>query len=125
MSEYGDLVAAALRADADAERERLRAAGITCPSCGKNAADLTGIGQGHRLEMITTGEPGPDCVLEAQCGDGRRVRLDGFAAAQNTALTSVLDDFWQQFDEAMRQAIGTGPASFTGLLDVLNAEGGT
>ena len=33
---------AALRADADAARAEVRAAGVTCPSCGTNMADLPG-----------------------------------------------------------------------------------
>ena len=36
-SDYGDAVAAALHAEAEQAREEIRAAGIACPSCGKNA----------------------------------------------------------------------------------------
>ena len=42
-------IADAVRADAAEARAEIRAAGITCPSCGQNAADL--IGTCHEVEF--------------------------------------------------------------------------
>ena len=79
-SDYGDAVAAALHAEAEQARDEMRAAGIACPSCGVNMADLPG---GHQLAMesMPTGQ--------VQCADGRRVLIasvDMFRAAANVGL---------------------------------------
>ena len=39
-SDYGDPIGAALHAEAEDARGEMRAAGIACPSCGVNMADL-------------------------------------------------------------------------------------
>jgi hypothetical protein len=115
VSEYGDLVAAALHADAEAAREQIRAAGITCPSCRVNMADLP---EGHALAMSHE-EP-----FTARCEAGNLVALAGaeFGTWQDAANVSVYDDFRRREAEALKRAVGTGPANFTGLLDVLNSE---
>lgn len=126
MSEYGDLVAAALHADAEAARAELRAEGIVCPSCGVNMADLP---DGHALAMAD----GPDGPYTAECRAGQRVQLNGaapmsdadFALWQAVAKVSLWDDFNRRWDKAVRkEIIGEGPVQFTGLIDVLNTKDG-
>jgi len=121
MSEsYGDLVSAALRADAEAARAEIRAEGIACPSCNTNMADLP---DGHML-AIPQDEP-----YVAQCSHGTPVTLaasspmsDGeYATWQAVANISVWDAFRQREAEAFKAIIGEGPANFTGLLSILNA----
>ena len=48
-----DPIGDALRAEAEQAREEIRAAGLVCPSCRKNAADIYG---SHRYENV--GEAG-------------------------------------------------------------------
>jgi hypothetical protein len=123
MSEYGDLVAAALHADAEAARAGIRAMGVTCPSCGVNMADLP---QDHTLDLSHE-EP-----YTAKCAAGSVAALadsspmtDGeFKAWRDAANVSAYDDFRRREAEAFKRIIGEGPANFTGLLGVLNAETG-
>lgn len=104
-------IAAAVHADAEAAREEIREAGLFCPSCGKNAADLIGR---HCLVLITStpvspgrafgqnvalmGKPEPSC----ECRDGQHVVLDGFEMWKAAANFALLDDFW--FRESMAYA---------------------
>jgi len=118
-----DPIGDALRADAEAAREEIRAEAIICPSCGQNWAGLIGR---HSLIMIMADDT-PWC----ECRDGAQVLLGpglvsriGPAKAwekmQAAASISVADEVWRQetiiFD---RDIIGTGPANFTGLLSIL------
>jgi len=126
---YGDLVAAALRADAEAARAEIRAAGIACPSCGVNLADLP---DGHALAV--TGDdlhPGPG-PWTAECGDGQPVTItlsvpvteqetDAWVTMGNVLMW---DDYRRRVAEASKGVVGEGPANFTGLLDVLGGSTG-
>jgi hypothetical protein len=121
-SDYGDAVAAALHAEAEEARTEIRAAGIVCPSCGVNMADLP---DGHKLVLDHGGVDWERAVKRppsARCGSGKLVRLEGasFETWQAAANVSLYDDFRARFDEAVSiQITGTGPAHFTGLLDAL------
>ena len=66
-------------------QDEIRAAGITCPSCGLNAADVPG---GHRLAVI----PGLHDGF-AECHDGQRADITNLEALKMAANTAVLDDF--------------------------------
>lgn len=80
-----DPIGAALHADAEAARAEIRAAGITCPSCGVNAADLP---ERHRLAIV----PGlADGYTE--CRDGQPASIMDFEALSMAANTAVIDDF--------------------------------
>jgi hypothetical protein len=117
VSEYGDLAAAALHAEAETAREEIRASSygqLSCPSCGKPAADI--IGSGHCLVMIPACEPGRGAVLEAECRDGRRAECRTWDELQAAANISLTDEVTRQFD---RDAFGTAAAQFTGLLSIL------
>jgi hypothetical protein len=114
-SDYGDAVAAALHAEAEEARAEIRAAGIVCPSCGVNMADLP---DSHRLVLDPGGIDWERAVKRppsALCASGELVSLDGasFETWQAAANVSLYDDFRARFDEAL---FGTGPANFTGLL---------
>jgi hypothetical protein len=116
MSEYGDRIGDALRADAGAAREEIRAAGLTCPSCGENAADLIGR---HGLVLALFGMD-RTVYGQAECRDGAPVILDTYELARQAANIALLDDFQHRMAVAERRDItGTGPARFTGLLGVL------
>jgi hypothetical protein len=115
-----DLIAAALHAEAEQARSEIRAAGIACPSCGVNMADLP---QDHKLVLDHGGVDWVRAVKRppsAKCGTGELVSLDGasFGTWQAAANVSLYDDFRERMDEAFRHEF-TGPANFTGLLDVL------
>jgi hypothetical protein len=123
MSEYGDAVAAALHADAEAARAEMRALGVTCSSCGLNMADLP---DGHALVMSHE-EP-----YTARCATGPLVTLAAsspmtdaeFGTWKDAANIALWDDLRRREDEAFKRIIGEGPANFTGLLDVLGSEAG-
>jgi hypothetical protein len=122
MSEtYGDLVARALHADAEAARAEIRAAGLICPSCDVNMADLP---DGHVL-TLSTEEP-----WTAKCAGGTLATLTGisspmsddeFGEWQAAANIALWDAFRRREEEAFKRIVGEGPAQFTGLLDVLEA----
>jgi hypothetical protein len=116
VSEYGDAVAAALRADAEAARAEMRALGISCPSCGVNMADLP---EYHALAVLH------EDPYTARCAGGTLVTLAGedFGTWQDAASVSVYDDFRRREAEAFKRIIGEGPAIFTGLLGVLGGGG--
>ena len=124
-SDYGDAVAAALAADAEEARAEIRAAGIACPSCGVNMADLP---DDHKLVLDPGGvdwvraEKRPPSAL---CASGEPVSLDGasYETWQAAANVSLYDGFRARFDESLTtQIIGTGPPRFTGLLDALGEQ---
>ena len=108
---YGDLVARALKADADAARAEIRAQGITCPSCGVNMADLP---EGHRLAVIPGLEDG-----FAECRDGQRADITGSGPLQMAANVSLWDTTHRLEAESFKRIIGDGPGDYTGLLDIL------
>lgn len=127
---YGDLVAQALKAEADEARAEIREAGIICPSCGVNAADLP---NDHMLELDMGGVDWLKAEKRhpsAKCQSGTQVLLAGdspmddasYETWQAAANVSLLDKFRKAEDEAFRtQVIGTGGGNFTGLLGVLDA----
>ena len=109
----GDPAGDALRADAGQARDEIRAAGLICPSCGKNAGDLFGRhclvletrapvsrerGFGHPVAL--TGKPETAC----ECRDGRPVVLTGadFGTWQAAANIALMDDFWFREEQAFR-----------------------
>ena len=118
-----DPIGTALRADAEAAREEIRAEGLICPSCGQNYADLIGR---HCLVMVMD-----DHTPWCECRDGAQVLLGsqliariGPAAAwekmQAAASVAVADEVWRMETIAFdRDVIGTGPGEFTGLLSIL------
>ena len=115
--ETADPIGDALRADAEAARAEIRAEGITCPSCGVNMADLPG---GHML-IVSREEP---YTAECKAGEPASLALspvndDAFAKWQAAANVALWDDFRKREAEAFERITGTGPANFTGLLDVL------
>jgi hypothetical protein len=122
-----DPIGDALRADAEAARAEIRAAGIVCPSCGVNMADLP---EGHSLVLTSGGikqANGTEGPWTAQCASGELIHLSGdvpmtdadFTIWQNAANVNLYDDFRKREAEAFAEIIGTGPANFTGLLDIL------
>ena len=116
-----DPIADALHAEAEEARAEMRAAGLVCPSCGVNMADLP---HDHRLVLDAGGIDWERAVKRppsALCGSGELVSLDGasFETWQAAANVSLYDDFRARFDEVVSsEIIGTGPARFTGFLDV-------
>ena len=95
MSE--DPIGDAIHAEAEAARAEIRAAGMACPSCGVNMADLPG---DHMLALILG--------KYAECGNGERVSLldAPFEAVQAAANISVWDAFRRSEAEAFRAALG-------------------
>jgi hypothetical protein len=124
--DYGDAVAAALAADAEEARAEIRAAGIACPSCGVNMADLP---DDHKLVLDHGGIDWERAVRRppsALCGSGRIVWLDDsrFETWQAAANVSLYDDVRTRFEQALAtDIIGTVPAHFTGFLDLLGDAG--
>ena len=96
-------IADAVRADAAEARAEIRAAGIICPSCGKNWADLDH--DIHWLVLCFTRGPG---LAFAECCSGDRVPLIGsgstFATVQAAANIAVLDNCWHEESTALRSA---------------------
>ena len=110
----GDPIGDALRADADAARAEIRAAGIICPSCGVNMADLPG---SHRLAIV------PGLVDGfAECREGQRADITAFKPLEMAANVSLWDEFRRREDEVFRAVVGDRPANFTGLLGILQGE---
>jgi hypothetical protein len=105
---YGDAVAAALHADAEAARAEIREAGITCPSCGVNLADLA---DDHDLAMEGA-EGGVRCQAGALVIPSG---IDQVTDALTVIAAKSAERAW------MREVIGEpgGEPRFTGLLDVL------
>ena len=111
-----DPIGDALHADAEAARAEIRAAGLACPSCGVNMADLPEdhvltLGHGSQREDAPAEAPAAKCVHGALVvlatsspmtdAEYQRVR-----AAANIAL---MDDFRKREAEAFAQMLG-GPA---------------
>ena len=115
-----DPIGDALRADAEAARAEIRTAGLICPSCGVNMADLP---DGHAL-TISTEEP-----WTAKCAGGTLASLtastpmsdDEFSKWQAAANIALWDDFRRREEEAFKRIVGEGSAHFTGLLDTLES----
>ena len=112
-----DPIGDALHADAEAARAEIRAAGIVCPSCGVNMADLP---DGHMLTLSGDGKPdekGMEHNWTAQCGAGKLVRLSDdvpmsdadFQTWEAAANISLYDDFRKREAEAFDKLLG-GPA---------------
>lgn len=102
-----DPIGAMLRADAEAARAEIRAAGIACPSCGVNLADLP---DGHALAVAD----GPGGPFTAECATGVTVQLNGasplndadISAWQAAVNVALYDDFRRREDEAFRVLLG-------------------
>ena len=115
-----DPIGDAIHADAEAARQEIRESGygqLTCPSCGRPAADI--LGTGHCLVLIPSCEAGPGAIVEAECRDGQRAVCSTWDDMVATANISLADEVWRHETIAFDQIIGTGPANFTGLLSVL------
>ena len=113
-----DPIGDAIRADAEAARSGIRAAGLICPSCGVNMADLP---YEHSLEFSGGSLPASFPDGTAKCAAGKDVALGELAydAIKAMANISVWDEGHRRDAEAFAQIVGTGPANFTGLLDTL------
>ena len=112
MSEIAD----AVRADAAEARAEIRAAGIICPSCGKNAADL--IGTDHEVAFSGGNLPASLPDGTAKCADGEMIPLAGadfetIKFLANLELLAAMDKAWAAETDKI---IGTMPARFTGFL---------
>ena len=113
-----DPIGDALHADAEAARAEIRAAGLVCPSCGVNMADLP---DGHLL-TLTHGRQYENAPIEAptaKCEYGPLVMLGEYDKFRAAANVSLHDQFRKAEAEAFAKIIGTGPPNFTGLLDML------
>lgn len=105
---HNDPVSAALRADAEAARAEIRAAGIICPSCGINAADLP------RDHMLTLDMGGVDWIKaekrppSAKCQTGTLVPMAdaSYDTWQMAASVNLLDKFRESEDEAYSKMLG-------------------
>ena len=101
-------ISRAIHADAEEARVVIRAAGIVCPSCGTNAADLA---NDHMLDLDTGGvdwvraEKRP---ATAKCAAGTLVPLDdaSFETWQAAANVSLYDSFREAEDKAWSQMLG-------------------
>ena len=109
-----DPIGDALRADAEAARAEIRAAGIVCPSCDVNLADLP---DGHRLAVVPGLKDG-----FAECRDGQRADITTFEPLEMAANISLWDEFRRRETEAFKAIVGEGPVNFTGLLGVIQGE---
>lgn len=117
-------ISQAVHADAETAREQLRAAGLVCPSCRRNLADIYGSHSYENLDDAGIPQAFNDLAATLKCTDGEPIPVAGIAADwdkfQAVANIAVLDEAWRResrwFDE---HAIGTGPANFTGFLDAL------
>lgn len=119
MSEIAD----AIHADAEAARAEIRTAGIVCPSCGVNMADLP------RDHTLTLGRAYETALLEpARCNYGTPAKLGDWETFKAAANVSFWDGVNAAMDEEFSKMLGwdiNGPtpeAGFTGLLDVLNGD---
>jgi hypothetical protein len=102
-----DPIGDALHEDAEAARAEIRAAGITCPSCGVNMADLP---EGHML-ILGGGNGG---LWGAKCARGSAVTVSAdvpmgdaaFGTLKSAANIALYDDFRRREDEAFRKMTG-------------------
>jgi DNA-directed RNA polymerase subunit RPC12/RpoP len=126
----GPSIGDALHAEAEDARKEIRDAGIACPSCGLNMADLPGdhclvlltsvpvtreSGFGHPVALM--GKTGHSC----ECRDGATVILTGadFGTWQAAASIQLWDDFRRRMDEVIRREIIGEGAGFTGTAGFL------
>ena len=93
MSEIAD----AVRADAADARAEIREAGVICPSCGQNYADL--IGAGHAVEFSGGNLPASLPDGTAKCAAGESISPDGW---DKNAFTG---EYANHPDDARRQAV--------------------
>ncbi len=94
MSEIAD----AIHADAEAARAEIRAAGLICPSCGVNMADLP---DDHDL-ALSCREP-----FTARCRNGKLAELAEFETVRAAANISLYDEFRKRENEAWDRILGT------------------
>jgi len=112
MSEIGD----ALEADADAARAEIRKAGIVCPSCRLNMADLPA---GHLYAFSAGGMVtalGGHGTVKCQAGSERPMADLDFDSIKAIANIKLLDDFNASFDEQIFGPIRGMSGRITGLL---------
>jgi len=104
-------IADAVRADARAE---IREAGVICPSCGQNYADL--IGAGHAVEFSGGNLPAslPDGTAKCAAGESISLAGAGFETISLLAGMELLDATDKAWGAEMDKIIGTGTPRFTG-----------
>ena len=98
-------ISRAVRADADAARAQIRAAGFICPSCGTNMADLPA---DHGYEF-SSGDFGSflSGYGTARCGSGETVTAAGLDFEASRSLVNI--DLWDKVRAAEDAALfGTG-----------------
>ena len=116
-------ISRAVRADAEAARAEIRAAGITCPSCGINMADLP---RRHHL----AGDDDSAAVVALRCAAGTAVDISAadFETSRNAANVMVFDQYNASIDRAWSELIGfdinePAPAhESTGLLGTIGED---
>lgn len=125
----GSAISRAVHAEAEAAREEIRSAGIHCPSCGQNVADLTATG--HGLEFSEGDLPATVAAGgTAQCPGGQpadlREHLTGRAAdmyetVKALATVGVLGDYNRRFEQVAAEQIIGPPRTepFEGFLSIL------
>ncbi len=124
-----DPIGDALRADAGDARAEIRAAGIICPSCAVNAADLP------RDHMLVLDMDGVDWVkaekrpATAKCAAGSLVPMDdaSYETWQAAASVNLLDQYNKAIDAEFSRMLGwdingetPAPNEFTGFPEVLD-----
>lgn len=119
MSEIAD----AIHADAEAARAEIRAAGIVCPSCGVNMADLP------RDHTLTIGRAYEIAPLEpARCNYGTPANLGDFETFKAAMNVRVWDACNAAVDAEFSKMLGwdiNGPTpepKFAGFLDALGTQ---
>lgn len=124
MSEIAD----AVHADAEAARAEIRAAGIACPSCGVNLADLPNV---HMLVLdmgAVDWERAERRPRTARCQDGTLVPMDdaSFETWQAAVNVNLYDKWREAMDAEWSKEMGFDVRGewppfpgFTGLADVL------
>jgi hypothetical protein len=107
-------IADAVRADAADARAEIREAGVICPSCGQNYADL--IGAGHAVEFSGGNLPAslPDGTAKCAAGESISLAGAGFETISLLAGMELLDATDKAWGAEMDKIIGTGTPRFTG-----------
>lgn len=118
----------AVHADAEAARAEIRAAGIICPSCGINMADLP---PRHHLADVADSAaivPLPGHTLKCGAGTAVDMPVTDFETLRSAANVMVIDRYNASLDRAWSEMPGfdinePAPArEFTGLLDTIGKD---
>ena len=124
-------IAAAIHADAEAAREEIRAAGLICPSCGENYADL--IGRHCLVLVMDDGTPWCECRAGVQVLLGQlRMSRVGAAKAleemQAAANIAAMDEVWFREMAALREPalarVVSAERSADGIIHITTEPGG-